>query len=403
MKLLLLTDIPPCSNLTAGLVLAQMCRWVPQGSLACFTVLNRHLAPEPYPDLAWIPTATVTKPNELSVRKFKNPRLSEAGAAAIEAYKGAKLTPRLVEQAARFARQQQVDAVWAVLQGQTMVRMARPLAKRLRVPLLTQVWDPLSWWLRGHNVDRWTGPRMLRAFDETMRASRACATASWAMADEYHARYGVRGVPVLSSHDASLARTPPPRLHNDGEVVIGMAGQFYANNEWLQLVSALHSAGFQVSGRKVKLLVVGHNAPAGLLPPENVEFLGWQEQSEALRILSERADILYCPYPFDPAMEEVARLSFPTKAILYLATGRPMLLHGPPYASPVRYFEENGGAAICRKIYTTALYNELQRLVDDRQHFAATAKAGQAAFMKDFTLARQRQAFYEFVGQDLGA
>ncbi len=36
MKTLLLTDIPPSSNLTAGIVTAQMCRFVPQGELAIF-------------------------------------------------------------------------------------------------------------------------------------------------------------------------------------------------------------------------------------------------------------------------------------------------------------------------------------------------------------------------------
>ena len=40
MKTLLLTDIPPSSNLTAGIVTAQMCRFVGLGELAIFCVQN---------------------------------------------------------------------------------------------------------------------------------------------------------------------------------------------------------------------------------------------------------------------------------------------------------------------------------------------------------------------------
>ena len=42
-RTLLLTDIPPCSNLTAGIVTAQMCRFVPPDELAIFCVTGRHV------------------------------------------------------------------------------------------------------------------------------------------------------------------------------------------------------------------------------------------------------------------------------------------------------------------------------------------------------------------------
>jgi len=55
-KVLLLTDIPPSANYTAGLVLAQACRMMPHGSIACFSIVNPELPTiELAPDLTWLP------------------------------------------------------------------------------------------------------------------------------------------------------------------------------------------------------------------------------------------------------------------------------------------------------------------------------------------------------------
>ena len=65
MKILLLTDVPPCTNYTAGIVLAQIIKQLPSGSVACFCVLNPDLQNiEPDPELAWLPLEYTAKPRE---------------------------------------------------------------------------------------------------------------------------------------------------------------------------------------------------------------------------------------------------------------------------------------------------------------------------------------------------
>jgi glycosyltransferase involved in cell wall biosynthesis len=396
-KILLLTDIPPCQNFTGGLVLAQLCRFLPRGSLACFTILNPHLKPEYCPDLDWIPTEIVPKPDEFGVyRPFPRP-YGIVTALPIENYRRLILASRLRAQAARFALAHNVDMIWAVLQGQTMVRVAGKLAANLRLPLVSQVWDPLGWWLRAHGVDRWNRRIARRQFDKTLTQSISCITASWAMAAQYEKSYGVRSIPVIASHDINTAASPPPRLRNEREFVIGMAGQFYALAEWENLLAALNFAGWQVAGRSVRLKVLGgHIPPIGA--PERTDFLGWKSPQEAIRILADETDVLYCPYPFTPVMEEVARLSFPSKLPLYFAAGRPVVFHGPAYSSPARYLAERDAGVLCTQPTPAAIYNEMERLALSPALYSQTLQNARAAFLRDFTLDRMQQQFFAALG-----
>jgi glycosyltransferase involved in cell wall biosynthesis len=396
-KLLLLTDIPPCTNFTAGLVLDQLCRFLPPGSVACFAVVNPQLDARLSPDLNWIPIAYTAKRDEAAFRALPG-KLSFVSAYCVETIRRRHVVPRILRQAVEFAREQQTDAVWAVLQGQTLIQMAPELADQLGVPLLTQVWDPLSWWLAANRVDRANRRAALADFDRTLRRSKACAVASWAMAEEYQTRYGTFTVPVIASHSSEIARKPDPSIGcTAAEITIGMAGQFYAATEWLALVRALNMADWRVCGKNVRILVVGPTQPPGDVPPGRVKYLGWQAQAEALRILAD-CDILYCPYPFDSALAEVSRLSFPSKLTLYLAAGRPVLFHGPSFSSPARYLEERGAALCIANKLPSAIYNGLVRLVDEPLVYRRIAECGQACFQRDFTLDAMRSRFFEFLG-----
>jgi glycosyltransferase involved in cell wall biosynthesis len=399
MKTLLLTDIPPSSNLTAGIVTAQMCRSVDANELAIFCVLNPHLKPEAYPDLAGIPTKTVRKPNEHNRRSRKYFPLDLARAFASETVKRRRAIPPLVQEAIQFGREHGVTSLWVILQGQTMVRMASEVAKGLNVPLRVQVWDPLIWWLRAHGVDPLNRKMDLDIFDDTLRQAKSCAAASWAMAREYEKNYQTESHVVIASLAESLARTPAPALRTSDEVVIGMAGQFYAEQEWYDLLQAINLSDWQIGGRKIVIRVAGHEPPrAYTSQAAKIEFLGWRSQPELIDILSQTCDIMYCPYPFARNMEEVARLSFPSKIPTYLAAGRPILFHGPNYSSPAHYLRDREAGLICQTSEPAALNSALIQLVEDTNLYAQLAVAGQAAFQRDFSLKSLRKNVRNFLG-----
>ncbi|WP_143039594.1 MULTISPECIES: glycosyltransferase [Bradyrhizobium] len=378
---------------------AQMCRCVAADELAIFCVLNRHLTPDLYPDLAAIPSKTVHKPNEQNPRNPKYFPLDLARAFASETIRRRTVIPSLVREAIAYGREQGVTSLWAILQGQTMVRIAGAVAEGLNVPLRAQVWDPLGWWLRAHGVDRFNRRADLAKFDETMRQATTCAAASWAMARQYKEQYGTTSYVIIASLDEALAHKPVPALRNSDEVVIGMAGQFYAEQEWHDLLQALNLAGWQIGGRKIVVRVAGHAPPrTETAQAASIEFLGWRSQPELIDILSTTCDIMYCPYPFSPQMEEVARLSFPSKIPTYLAAGRPILFHGPDYASPAHYLRERGAGLICRTGEPAAVYNAVLQLVEDTELYAELAVAAQAAFEADFALNSMKKSVRNFLG-----
>ncbi|GJE53273.1 hypothetical protein GOFOIKOB_6351 [Methylobacterium tardum] len=361
-------------------MLAEQCRLLQSGSVAGFIVLNPELRPELCPDLSEIPLRIVDKPNERGEWE-----LGLEGAIAAERFKATVCRDELVAQAVAFGREQGVTAVWAMLEGQTIVRMALPLAEALGVPLYTQVWDPLSWWLREHHVDDETSLAVLAQFDATLRGSRACATASWNMAAHYQELYGTRCVPIISGYEPTAARMPPLALRRCDEIVVGMAGQFYANDAWDVLVSGLEAENWLVGGRTVRILYLGGSP--GNLPQQHCTHWGYLPPEAAIDTLALHADILYCPYPFREEMTEVARLSFPSKIVMYAAAGRPILCHAPYDSSPAQYLDRTGAGAVCATLDARAVYDMLRWIASDPSVFARLAGAAQEAFRTDFTRA----------------
>lgn len=401
MKILLLSDIPPCENFTAGLVLSAMVRFVPRDEICCFTVANPTLDMQLAPEFANIPFEVHVKPNEnwawLPRQRFVR-SLSSVVSFAGEYITEQTVVRALIRKAVSFGRKQGVDRVWAVLQGQTMIRMAQAVADQLGVPLHTHVWDPFSWWAKANCLDGITTRRIQSMFDNAIRHSRCVATASEPMAELYRDRFGVAAVPVIASHPQSMAQAPDLSCNDKKPLVIGMAGQFYAANEWLQLLHALRSANWRVAGRAVRIVVLGAQRPPGVID-EHVSLLGWKSQPDAAVILSQ-CDILYCPYPFDQGMKEVSLYSFPSKLVLYLAAGRPILFHGPCYSSPANYIKIRKCGLNASRLVASAVYNELERMVSNPEVYQVMGSNAQKAFITDFTLESMNKSFDQFIGCD---
>ena len=130
-KILLLTDVPPCTNYTAGMVLSQIIKMLPIGSVACFSAVNpdiQNFAEDP--ELAWMPLEYAAKPRENGFSAGIPMRWLLSYMA--ERARLATAIPDLMRRIIDFGKRQKVDAVWAVLQGQTMVRLSHRVADDLK-------------------------------------------------------------------------------------------------------------------------------------------------------------------------------------------------------------------------------------------------------------------------------
>jgi glycosyltransferase involved in cell wall biosynthesis len=403
MKVLLISDVPPCDDFTAGIVLSALVRFLPRGSVCCFVVANPLVPFRMSSEFGGIPVEFHQKPIENWAwlpHQFPVDRISSLVASVGEIYTSNTRVKSLILKAVEFGRKQQVDRVWAVLQGQTTIRMALAVAEGLNVPLHTQVWDPFSWWAKANGLDASTTRKTQELFDETIQKSTAVAAASRAMANNYRDRFSVKAIPVLSSHARTMACSPVATPHVDEPITIGMAGQFYAADEWSQLLSALEAVNWTVGECGVSIVAMGSKPPPSM-PADHVTFLGWKSQTEAIKTLTD-CDFLYCPYPFDPAMMEVAQRSFPSKLVLYLAAGRPVIFHGPIYSEAAHYIAERGCGILATSLSAESILHEIERLVGDHELYAGMAAKAQKAFLEDFTLESMARSFADFIGADAG-
>jgi glycosyltransferase involved in cell wall biosynthesis len=123
----------------------------------------------------------------------------------------------------------------------------------------------------------------------------------------------------------------------------------------------------------LEMIVVGPNAdwPEPLLERARTKgiYLGFRPPEEAAKVLA-GADALLVVMSFEDEHELFMRSSFTTKFLDYVAFGKPVILWGPEYCTPVRVARTHGGAvvvsnddpdavvSVCRQIANDAGLNE---------------------------------------------
>ena len=123
----------------------------------------------------------------------------------------------------------------------------------------------------------------------------------------------------------------------------------------------------------LEIIVVGPNAdwpkPMVERARANGTYLGFKPPEEAAEVLA-TADALLSVMSFEKEHELFMRTSFTTKFLDYVSFGKPVVLWGPEYCTPVRVAREHGGAAVvttddpgavvslCREIAADAALNQ---------------------------------------------
>lgn len=398
-NVLLLSSVPPSSKYTGALMLHSMCRALPADKLSCFAVLTPGLDSEIHPEWKEIPYMHRQKPSESQLRHL--PLHLGVIESFIKEQATAKFaTEKIAKELILFAESTGAETIWCTLEGQTMIRLALALQKRLALPMVAQVWDPPGWWLRDNNVDKFSRKKVLSDFAEVLSNSKTTtAAASWAMAEQYTKDYGCNAIPVIPGLPQNWAYQPSTGLNDSTTLTIGFAGQLYSSEEWNCLMQALESTGWMIEGRHVEVRALGRIFGINATGERNIRFYGWRSQQETIEILS-GCDVLYCPYWFSPRFETESRLSFPSKLTSYLAAGRPVLFHGPTYASPSRFLQDNNAALQCNNLDQKSVIEALKTFVSDASLYRDLAANGAAAFHRHLTEERTQAQFLKAIGYE---
>lgn len=385
MHVLLFSDMPPCENYTAGIVLNRLCGFLLEEghAVSCYTVK--------------IPSVDAFIPQDKADHiKYKTvPMPSEAwgrfGAAAsfvMNNFSATVRLPQIARDVARFARRQGCDMLWGVVQGQATIRIIRQAAKLTGIPYVVQAWDPSEWWLDANKFDRITKTLVMREYDRLIHGSKCFIAPSWAMAEDYEKKYGVRAVPVLPGLKSGVLHTT---RKPDDAYIIAFAGQFYASDELLCLIHCIEKLK-SYNGKRIVIRIYGADESIDFQAFNYVEKYSWIPQEKLIEALAE-ADLLYCPYGFSAEFKKIATLSFPSKLGTYLKAGKPVLFHGPEYSSPYKFLKKYDAAYFCTELDEQALIRALISIMEHNDHSAMVLRA-QDIFTENLTEEVMKRNFF---------
>jgi hypothetical protein len=395
-RLLVLSCTPPGPEGVGGIILRDLFAMVPAGKLAGYFPVNKYKAAQLPDELAGVPAAFAQVRYEHTGPSLLG-RHGRAFAALTNQLAFRHHLQGLVAQAVALGQSHRAEAVWAILDAPTSIAMAEPVARALGKPLICLVWDDaqhLATWL---GLDRLARAAMARHKDKALQAAERCAVIGETMQRRYAANYGTRG--VVLRHGLARQHLQPVRECDNGEEVfsLGFAGTMSAPCAFNALLAALDSCNWMIAGRAIELRLVGPRFDMRSNQPALFRSYGWRSLSETISILA-GCDATYLPQPFAKERRNLAELSFPTKLTTYLATGRPILLHAPEYASLAQYHELQPLGLHCGSTEPQAINKILERLISEPGLYTKAASDGRCAYERDFTEQRFRRSFAELLG-----
>jgi len=393
-RLLLLTGTAPGFQGVGGIILHDLCLAYPRESICCFSVIHR-AGRSTSRDLDWLPMSYGLCPRQHGIRKFGT-HFARLSGFFLRQYAISVLSPALVKRIAEFSRQHGVEMVWAVLNNPILFGVTRRVVSMLNVRLVTTIWDPPEFLLMNLGADRRFHRIAMHEFRKVLLMSERCGVASEAMGEEYRKRYGIEPVVLIHGIHPDMGKPPMEELINK-KFTIGFAGSLYAVREWQALISALSKVDWQIEGREVSIRFLGHSAPPGVHNRMPIEYLGWRSVEETIELMS-RVDIAYLPYWFDESHSLSVRLCFPSKLPTYLASGRPVLFHGPRDSSPARFFKRFPVGLCCHSLEEEEIVKAIRRFITDKEFYALAAQAGQVAFDTEINLHVFRRRFASLIG-----
>lgn len=196
-------------------------------------------------------------------------------------------------------------------------------ARSAGLPFFLTVHDDLAYNLGGSLMSRTSLARLAAAWCE---ADHRFAI-SQALGDEYCARYGARPFTIVTDglDSRSLQEPRPP-----AGLRVYFAGLFHRGYmpNVPPFVAALERLRMSDQGGEVSLTCRCGELPVALDGHVGVRVLPFADETVVQDDLT-RADLLYLPLPFDPALSGLVDFSLSTKLITYLGSGLPIVYHGP--------------------------------------------------------------------------
>src|SRR5882724_4781754 len=222
-----------------------------------------------------------------------------------------------------------------------LCHIARKTAERHRLPLagLFLDWFPV---MKGHYGHKSTRRILSQRYRELYAACDLAFCTSDGMQEMLGPHPNSHVIYPMPGRHRVPERAWPPRTGKFRVVYVGSVENFYGRM-LCSLIERIEATS------DLEIIVVGPNAdwPRQLLERAraNGTYLGFKPPEEAAEVLAS-ADAMLVVMSFEKQHELFMRTSFTTKFLDYVAFGKPVILWGPDYCTPVRVARKQGGAAV---------------------------------------------------------
>ena len=263
------------------------------------------------------------------------------------------------------------DVVLA-LADNSLSELAGRVADRYGLPLagLFLDWVPIMDGYYGH---KWTCEPLSRRFRQFYRRCDLAFCTSDGMQEVLGVHPNCHVIYPMPGKHRVPENTHPPSNGKFRLVYVGSVENFYG-----RMICSLLELFRQQPG--MEFIVVGPNAdwPKEILEQAraNGTYLGFKPPEEAAAVLA-GADALLVVMSFEEEYKLFMRTSFTTKFLDYVAFGKPVILWGPEYCTPVRVARKHGGAMVVDSAEAAAVVAGCRRIAETtmlRQQLSAEAR-----------------------------
>src|SRR5436190_7492751 len=231
-----------------------------------------------------------------------------------------------------------------------LCHIARKTAKRHRLPLagLFLDWFPV---MKGHYGHKSTRRILSQRYRELYAACDLAFCTSDGMQEMLGPHPNSHVIYPMPGRHRMPEQAWPPHTGKFRVVYVGSVEDFYGRM-LCSLIEQIEATS------DLEIIVVGPNAdwPKPLVERARVNgtYLGFKPPEEAASVLAS-ADALLSVMSFEKEHKLFMRTSFTTKFLDYVSFGKPVILWGPEYCTPVCVAREHGGAAVVSAADATAV------------------------------------------------
>lgn len=399
-RILLLTGSPPGDRGVGQIIVNEICQNYPHDKIFCFAALSRHDNYEKPAEFGDLTVETVHRRYEHQFRpmgRLLSPITTRAS------YWGMyrRHCRTLTRQAIEFGRQHRCDLLFSILENTTVMQMTDPVAKGLAIPKHLLVWDAPDYIANMPGQMPLSVEAMVDTFSQAMQGAKQLAVVSEPMARKYKSDFGLEST-ILRHVAAPPANSPQSLSDNDAgkPFVIGFAGSVTAKPQLELLQQALDRLDWQIDGREIRLDLYGLRFVLQARTARNVRYCGYRSVQDTVESLSQTADLLFMPQPFDKPSASFTELSFPTKISTYFAVGRPILLLSPQKSSLGEFFTSHPFGVWCREMQADRLLESLREIMTNPELQTSSVQTIQQLLKQSFNKGHFGKQLHRFLAVD---